>query len=133
MKKVGLYALVGIGIGMIWTCVGWYLAKAPNQSLAQISTVVVVSALMGIASLIYEFRGWSLLTCSLLHAMTVFSLTVVMIQLNGWLDFTTKGQLLSFFVEFMGIYVVIYLFLYFSNRKKAQVINQKLAEKKLDK
>lgn len=129
MKKYSDAIVYGIGFGMVWYLLQLGFLQVEGQRSSQILVVVLVSAAMGLSSLIYTKENWSLLKQVVLHWGMIFGLVNVMGYVNGWLVFET-GFYVSFFLQFLATYVLIWLVMYYLQGKRVKQINARLEQEK---
>lgn len=117
-------SLLGIGIGEVFYLCFLYLTGAEVQKLSQMVVVAICSACMGLSSLVYALN-LGLRYRQMLHLSLIFLWVSLMMWLNGWF---TEVNLLSFLIEFLGIYLLISFATFQYEKKKLEKINQKLRE-----
>ena len=78
---------------------------------------------MGMSNVIFDWFD-SLTTATIVHALAIYLPLVLVAFHEKWL---TLHSLVSFTVEFIVIYLCIWLVLYHIIKKQIQVINQKLS------
>lgn len=123
-KLINTY-LSGIGIGSIFYLGALYYAGMPDQSFQNIASCLLISGFMGLSGFIYELKHLTFISKLFLHFGAIFSLAVTMNLYNNWLSI---NELLGFFLQFLIIYVIIWLGVWFLNTQASHKINQKLAE-----
>ncbi|MGT2926475.1 DUF3021 domain-containing protein [Streptococcus cuniculipharyngis] len=125
MKKIVVAASVGVGIGsfvFLWQLVTFQLVP----SVSNVLSVSLVSALIGVVSLVYDIEKWSLWLRSFLHCLALFLLIGGMNVYNGWVNLASFAD---FIVNFFITYLIIWGILFVYGLAKAKKINQHLKER----
>ncbi|MGT2929230.1 DUF3021 domain-containing protein [Streptococcus dentasini] len=130
LRKMALYALIGVGFGGFTYVVILWLNGAESQSVEQIANVVWISALIGLISMIFSFERPSFIAQLFLHFCLVYSLVILMNRLN---DYDGTLFSLSSFGNFILCYLIIWGIVYSIWLHRIDKINHKLAEKKKSK
>lgn len=132
MKKYFDCWMYGVGIGMFWYMFSLWFWEIPSQSWQQVLVTVLGSGLMGLSSLIYgeKHENRPTLGKTLVHFTVIFMLTLGMMNLNGWIDVSNLTILLSFFLRFIVVYLLIWGITYTLEKRKIQRINNHLKQKK---
>ncbi|MBM7635225.1 DUF3021 domain-containing protein [Streptococcus saliviloxodontae] len=117
--------IIGVGIGQLFYLISIFLAGVQTQTLANMASVALLSGLMGIASLVYDWRQLSLLRQSLFHYVLILALAMIMNLYNHWLPLSYFSL---FILEFSIIYLIIWSLLYMKTRWTITKINQTLVE-----
>lgn len=146
LKKALLRGLVGIPIGVfisytitVFLSLGWgqgyYAAAVPafvetvGTEAGAVGLQYLLSCLMGFAfafsSAIWEVERWSLTRQTVLHFLALSFGTLPTAWLCRWAEYT-PGGFLGYFGIFIAIYVVLWLVLTTSTRRKVREVNQKL-------
>ncbi|MFA9414396.1 MULTISPECIES: DUF3021 domain-containing protein [unclassified Streptococcus] len=130
MKKYLDCWMYGVGVGMFWYMFSLWFWEIPSQSWQQVLVTVIGSGLMGLSALIYDDNHNSRPTLikTLVHFMVIFALALGMMGFNGWIDVSNLTMLLSFFLEFVVIYLVIWGIIYTIEKQKVQRINNHLRQ-----
>lgn len=124
MKKSIAYVISGIGIGQVVYLTMILLMGVKNQEVSQMLVVTVCSGLMGLSSYVYALEIAPRLR-QLLHLSLIFFWVSLMMTVNGWF---TEVNFLSFFIEFLVIYLVISFAMFQYEKHQTKRINQKLSE-----
>ncbi|ARJ51446.1 DUF3021 domain-containing protein [Staphylococcus lutrae] len=127
MKKIINLYIYGIGIGGIIYSLSLIVGGVETQTVSNIVSCLAFSGFMGIASLYYDIKNWSLLQKSICHFLTIALIVFAMNVYNHW--FSPK-EYLGFFLEFSVIYIIIWLCTYFLNYRSSREINKKLRERR---
>lgn len=145
-KKALMRGLVGIPIGvtisyaitiilsLIWGQ-GWYSPVVPalvdtvGSQPGAVALQFALSGLMGfafaMASAIWNIEAWSLTRQTVCHFLAITLGMMPIVWACHWADYT-PGGLVGYFAFFALAYVVIWLVLTASIRKKVRDVNQKL-------
>ncbi len=96
-----------------------------NAVFWQFIMVIFYGAIWGGASVVWEMEEWSILKQSMVHFLvTVLSTLIVAFTLN-WFERNVTAFLIYLAIFFV-IYIVIWLFWYFSMKSKINMLNDKL-------
>ncbi len=149
LKKVLLRCLfgapIGLAIGTVITIIisltvgdGTYYAVVPELIAdcgSEINAVVFQSVLSLIygaawagASVIWENERWSILKQTVIHLIICSAATFPIAYFARWMPHNANGVLLYFGI-FVVIYIVIWFSQYSSMKKKVQQINERLNKK----
>ena len=150
-KKVILRCLLGAPIGLFICHIimlnfsvfvnlftvkkGEYLSVSPNLTtlcgnelnavIIQTICSLIIGAVFGGASMIWEAEKWSLLKQTVLHFLVISVSTLPIAYCMYWIPHTLRGIVL-----YIGIFFFIYFFIwlgrYFAMKKKIQAINDKV-------
>lgn len=124
MKKTIVYVISGIGIGQVVYLMMLTLLGVSTQKFSQMLVVAVCSGLMGLSSYAYALKIAPRLR-QLLHLSLIFLWVSLMLTVNGWF---TEVDFLSFFIEFLVIYLIISFAIFQYEKQQTRRINQKLRE-----
>ena len=150
-KKIILRCLLGAPIGLFICHIimlnfsvfvnlftvkkGEYLSVSPNLTtlcgnelnavIIQTICSLIIGAVFGGASMIWESEKWSLLKQTVLHFLVISVSTLPIAYCMYWIPHTLRGIVL-----YIGIFFFIYFFIwlgrYFAMKKKIQAINDKV-------
>ncbi len=150
-KKIILRCLLGAPIGLFICHIimlnfsvfvnlftvkkGEYLSVSPNLTtlcgnelnavIIQTICSLIIGAVFGGASMIWEAEKWSLLKQTVLHFLVISVSTLPIAYCMYWIPHTLRGIVL-----YIGIFFFIYFFIwlgrYFAMKKKIQAINDKV-------
>lgn len=125
IEKIARYIIIGVGFGGITYPFFLWMNGAKSQTVTQLTTVMVTSALIGVVSMIFEVDRLSFPVQLGTHMVLVYGLVSGMSILNGIsspLSFPFVGSV--FFVYGVTWWLVEATF-----RGRIKRINDKLAEK----
>lgn len=86
MKNMVNYMLSGLGIGAFSYLLA--LLSVKEVTVTMIVSVLVISALIGLSAMVYEWQELSLTTRGSLHLLVVLLLIVAMLFINGIFNIT---------------------------------------------
>ena len=113
------------GIATKGTFYGSMVTKDFTWETMLVSSILwgLLGGWMGMSNVIFDWFD-SLTTATIVHALAIYLPLVLVDNKEKWL---TLHSLVSFTVEFIVIYLCIWLVLYHIIKKQIQVINQKLS------
>ena len=147
-KKVFLRCLAGAPVGLVISTVitiiislamgdGKYYAVPPQLAAdcgSEIKAVIiqaVFSMMYGAAfsgaSLIWD-TDWSLMKMTVVHFLICSAATFPTAYLMRWMEHSVGGVLL-YFVQFVVIYVIIWIISYMATKRKIEAFNKKIGAK----
>jgi len=145
-KKALLYALigapVGVTIGTIITILisltaddGNFYPVVPvlvekcgnelNAVIVQTVCMLIYGAVWAAASLIWRMNEWSITRQTVTHLIICSGITFPVAYFMYWMEHSVWG-ILSYFGIFFAIYLVIWIFLYLSIKRKIRQINEQV-------
>lgn len=128
MKKILSYMLLGLRTGgFIYLLVLAIQIQKSAPTASNIYSVLVMSTLIGLLSMIFESEQFSYVVLLLIHFIVTAILVCCMMWYNGWADLFTSFE---FWLDFVLIYVFIWLFQIFSGYLQTQKINKTLFERR---
>ncbi|MCH4009423.1 DUF3021 domain-containing protein [Companilactobacillus sp.] len=125
LKKMCRYTLIGLLIGSLTYLI--LLATQGNSHMitrTNIISVLIMSALIGLVSSIFEL-DWNPLITRSLHLIVTFGLVTITSIFNQWWPNFNKNLIASFF-GFLIIYILVWVGLYVADWADAKRMNQKL-------
>lgn len=126
MKKILTSFVMGIGIGQFFYIACLYIFKAGAQPPQTILMVAVISGFMGLAGLIYDLPKLPILAKSLLHFSMIALLVVAVNLAMGYRFHLSLAAIVGFLGSFALIYLLIWVVLYWVEKKKIEAINDRL-------
>lgn len=116
------------GVGYGATTFLLFVAFDGFQSVTtfNVLSVLIISGLIGVLTLVFDLDNWSYLVELLLHFLGTFSLILVMMWLNHWLNLQNW---LNFCISFIGIYLIIFFIVKMKIASDVKRVNQKLSER----
>ena len=144
-KMVLLYALigapVGVTIGTVITILisltagdGNFYPVVPilsekcnnelNAVIVQTVCLLIYGAVWSAASLIWRMEGWNITRQTITHLIICSGITFPVAYFMYWMEHSIWG-ILSYFGIFQAIYLVIWLSLYLSIKRKIRQINKR--------
>lgn len=125
MKKVFSAMLSGLRTGSLtYLLVLLFDIQKSPVSKSNIISILVMSAAIGLVSLIFESERFSFLLLLIVHCSVTLGLVSAMMVYNGWQDVLLHPR---FWLEYFLIYVIIWCFVRLDIYLKTQKINQALS------
>lgn len=146
-KFTSIPLLIGLALSILFSYLfagSQYYPLSPNSAMGQFyyhhlsePVVMIVAILLWISigilfyftNLIFTQTDWSITRATLLHFLCSYIGLLAIGILAGWFS-PNLANVLSFTVEFIIIYLFIWLFNYYRNKKYVAEINQQLANKR---
>lgn len=127
MKKVFSAMLSGLRTGSLtYLLVLLFDIQKSPVSKSNIISILVMSAAIGLVSLIFESERFSFLLLLIVHCSVTLGLVSAMMVYNGWQDVLLHPR---FWLEYFLIYVIIWCFVRLDIYLKTQKINQALSKR----
>ena len=123
-KAVLVYLLVGIGVGSFISLLSFTL-NHDTPSMTQFSLLMMMSAIMGLLSLIFEYDKITFITQLVSH----FLLEMLTYCIFIWLTFGNVIIAIVNLPTFLITYVIIFIYFRKQGRDNARRINQVLTER----
>lgn len=98
-----------------------------NAVLLQTVFSLLYGATWGGASAIWENESWSLLRQTATHLAVCSVASLPIAYLLRWMDRSVSG-IIAYFGLFFGIYLIVWLVLYFSVKRRVEQLNKKVRE-----
>ena len=98
---------------------------SPNGVALGILTIELLALVVGGMTTIYQQEQLSLASAILIHGGVLYVTYIVIYLINGWLQRQLK-PILVFSGIFVAGYALIWLFIYWFNKRKTMKINQSL-------
>jgi hypothetical protein len=130
MRKIVRSFLIGIGYGSIIYILSLYVQNVEIQTLSNITSVVLISGLIGVCSLIFTTDFLNFKWQLVLHFFIVLSLIIAMNVYNG---FTGQFLTFGFLGGFVLVYLVVWSLMIYITHEKVERINKKLQQRKKNK
>lgn len=124
MKKMSSYLLSGVGFGSFsYLLVLLLHVQTEFPTSKNILSIFMVSALVGVWSMIFKKENWNFLGQLLMHFVGTFALMVALMLMNGWPLTPLFGVL------FLGIYGLVWGVVIFQQHMIASKMNTLLEKK----
>lgn len=121
-----------VGDGRFYACVPEFLELVGSEIMAVILQTVLaglVGSVYGAASVIWELEEWSIAKQSgIFFAIAAVTMMPIGYLLN-WMEHSAIG-IISFFLVFLVIFVIIWITMYLIWRRKIQKLNQNVQKRK---
>lgn len=126
LRKMIIYYLIGVGFGGLIYIVSLWSVSASQQTVGQITNVVLLSGLIGLISMIFESDSLPFTVQLVIHFVLVYAVILLM----NWLGGNDALWNWLFFGNFILTYLVVWAVVYYTFYRRVSNINRKLAEKK---
>ena len=126
MKKIVVSMLEGLRTGsLVYLLVLAFRIQESQATTANIISILIMSALIGLFTLLFEVENFSYLLQLTIHFFLTLIVVCVMMIYNGW-DFNLVRA--EFWLDFIVIYILIWLFVRLDIYLKTKKINGSLVK-----
>ena len=126
MKKIVVSMLEGLRTGSLaYLLVLAFRIQESPVTTSNILSILIMSALIGLFSLLFEIERFSYLLQLTIHFFLTLIVVCVMMIYNGW-DFNLVRA--EFWLDFIVIYILIWLFVRLDIYLKTKKINESLVK-----
>ncbi|AGU81255.1 membrane protein [Streptococcus anginosus] len=126
MKKIVVSMLEGLRTGsLVYLLVLAFRIQESQATTANIISILIMSALIGLFTLLFEVENFSYLLQLTIHFFLTLIVVCVMMIYNGW-DFNLVRA--EFWLDFIVIYILIWLFVRLDIYLKTKKINESLVK-----
>ena len=126
MKKIVVSMLEGLRTGSLaYLFVLAFRIQESQVTTANIISILLMSALIGLFTLLFEVENFSYLLQLTIHFFLTLIVVCVMMIYNGW-DFNLVRA--EFWLDFIVIYILIWLFVRLDIYLKTKKINESLVK-----
>lgn len=126
MKKIVVSMLEGLRTGSLaYLLVLAFRIQESQATTANIISILIMSALIGLFTLLFEVENFSYLLQLTIHFLLTLIVVCVMMIYNGW-DFNLVRA--EFWLDFIVIYILIWLFVRLDIYLKTKKINESLVK-----
>ena len=126
MKKIVVSMLEGLRTGSLaYLLVLAFRIQESQATTANIISILIRSALIGLFTLLFEVENFSYLLQLTIHFFLTLIVVCVMMIYNGW-DFNLVRA--EFWLDFIVIYILIWLFVRLDIYLKTKKINESLVK-----
>ena len=126
MKKIVVSMLEGLRTGsLFYLLVLAFRIQESQATTANIISILIMSALIGLFTLLFEVENFSYLLQLTIHFFLTLIVVCVMMIYNGW-DFNLVRA--EFWLDFIVIYILIWLFVRLDIYLKTKKINESLVK-----
>lgn len=126
MKKIVVSMLEGLRTGSLaYLLVLAFRIQESQATTANIISILIMSALIGLFTLLFEVENFSYLLQLMIHFFLTLIVVCVMMIYNGW-DFNLVRA--EFWLDFIVIYILIWLFVRLDIYLKTKKINESLVK-----
>ncbi len=132
IRDLILSMMFGVAVGNIIALISLWINTVSVITLDKWGVVTAISGLIGlVSSLIFRINDIPAKIAYPAHFISVFGLMITMNFLNGWADWETlHNHALSVFLQFLLIYISVWLVVVYLTHQKVSKINQKIKERK---
>ena len=126
MKKIVVSMLAGLRTGsLVYLLVLAFRIQESQATTANIISILIMSALIGLFSLLFEIERFSYLLQLTIHFFLTLIVVCVMMIYNGWAFNLVRAE---FWLDFIVIYILIGLFVRLDIYLKTKKINESLVK-----
>lgn len=126
MKKIVVSMLAGLRTGsLFYLLVLAFRIQESQATTANIISILIMSALIGLFTLLFEVENFSYLLQLTIHFFLTLIVVCMMMIYNGW-DFNLVRA--EFWLDFIVIYILIWLFVRLDIYLKTKKINESLVK-----
>lgn len=126
MKKIVVSMLEGLRTGSLAYLFVLALRIQESQvTTANIISILIMSALIGLFTLLFEVENFSYLLQLTIHFFLTLIVVCVMMIYNGWAFNLVRAE---FWLDFIVIYILIWLFVRLDIYLKTKKINESLVK-----
>lgn len=126
MKKIVVSMLEGLRTGsLVYLLVLAFRIQESQVTTANIISILLMSALIGLFTLLFEVENFSYLLQLTIHFFLTLIVVCVMMTYNGWAFNLVRAE---FWLDFIVIYILIWLFVRLDIYLKTKKINESLVK-----
>lgn len=126
MKKIVVSMLAGLRTGSLaYLLVLAFRIQESQATTANIISILIMSALIGLFTLLFEVENFSYLLQLTIHFFLTLIVVCVMMIYNGWAFNLVRAE---FWLDFIVIYILIGLFVRLDIYLKTKKINESLVK-----
>lgn len=126
MKKIVVSMLEGLRTGsLVYLLVLAFRIQESQVTTANIISILLMSALIGLFTLLFEVENFSYLLQLTIHFFLTLIVVCVMMIYNGWAFNLVRAE---FWLDFIVIYILIWLFARLDIYLKTKKINEALVK-----
>ena len=126
MKKIVVSMLEGLRTGSLaYLLVLAFRIQESPVTTSNILSILIMSALIGLFSLLFEIERFSYLVQLTIHFFLTLMVVSVMMVYNGWAFNLARAE---FWLDFIVIYILIWLFVRLDIYLKTKKINESLVK-----
>ena len=126
MKKIVVSMLEGLRTGSLaYLLVLAFRIQESQATTANIISILLMSALIGLFTLLFEVENFSYLLQLTIHFFLTLIVVCVMMIYNGWAFNLVRAE---FWLDFIVIYILIWLFVRLDIYLKTKKINESLVK-----
>lgn len=123
-RKIWFAMVEGVKVGAVAYLIVLATQLQPTPvTPSNIVSMLIMSAFIGLVSLIFKTDYFSLLVSGLLHFTGVSVVVILGMLYNGW-----DVLAVPFWLNFIGMYIVIWIVVLINNAIRTRKINDRLSE-----
>lgn len=123
-RKIWFAMVEGVKVGAVAYLIVLAMQLQPTPvTPSNIVSMLIMSAFIGLVSLIFKTDYFSLLVSGLLHFIGVSVVVILGMLYNGW-----DVLAVPFWLNFIGMYIVIWIVVLINNAIRTRKINDRLSE-----
>lgn len=123
-RKIWFAMVEGVKIGAVSYLLVLAMQLQPTPvTPSNIISMLIMSAFIGLISLIFDTDYFSLLVSGFIHFTSVLAVVILGMLYNGWDVFAVP-----FWLNFIGIYILIWIVVLINNAIRTRKINNRLSE-----
>lgn len=107
--------------------IDWFDGNETTAVIVQLICSLLIGAIGGGSSVIWEIEGWSLLKQTLIHLAVIFVAFFGIGYVMNWMPHYLYGAL-GYIGGFIAVYMVMWCSMFFSMRAKIKKMNKQLQE-----
>ncbi len=128
MKKIATSMLEGLRTGSLaYLLVLAFRIQESPVTTSNILSILIMSALIGLFSLLFEIERFSYLVQLMIHFFLTLMVVSAMMVYNGWAFNLVRTE---FWLDFIVIYILIWLFVRLDIYLKTKKINEALLKRR---
>lgn len=128
MKRILHSITIGLAIGFTSNTIFMCLFKG-EQTGAKLLSIWLMSALIGLVSLVFYVEKWSLLTKTIIQFSASYILYFATSIYNKWFNANIASIILNFFI-FMAVFFVIWFLIYLYEKNEFKKLNKQIQQDK---
>ncbi|URZ88316.1 DUF3021 domain-containing protein [Floricoccus penangensis] len=129
MKKILKYGIMGMLMSSFGFLVGSLFYLDSSLDKKTVITVFIMGFIVGMVTTIFDITSLSYITAIIIHFfVTLTIITISNLTLGGG-EFISN-HIFTYLAQFIFIYVIIWIGIYFFQRKDVDTINQQLKKRK---
>ncbi|OFI49306.1 hypothetical protein BG261_01620 [Floricoccus tropicus] len=129
MKKILKYGIMGMLMSSFGFLVGSLFYLDSSLDKKTVITVFIMGFIVGMVTTIFDITSLSYITAIIIHFFITFTIITLSNFILGSGTFISN-HIFTYLAQFIFIYVIIWIGIYFFQRKDVDTINQQLKKRK---